>query len=116
MNDGTAIHVERRRHARMKHGVTLNSIRLDPEGGDVVDKLVMIDISRSGIGAIASRPFYPGQRIVLSLPMPHEGGRKNVYASIVQCRQCEGGYRVGLQFDTVSVGAWCGAAVAAAAA
>jgi len=116
MTETLPLKLERRRHARMPQSVRLWSIRLDPEGGDVVDTLHMVDISRSGIGALAERAFYPGQRIVLSLPMPQDGGRKNIYASIVRCRQSDQGYRVGLEFDTVSVGAWCAAGGLAAAA
>ncbi|MCK4277340.1 MAG: PilZ domain-containing protein [Phycisphaerae bacterium] len=116
MTQAMLLELERRRHARKNQDVELCSIRLDPDGGDVVDTLHMVDISKSGIGAKADRAFYPGQRIVVSLPMPCDGGLKNIYATIVQCRQCEGGYRVGLEFDTVSVGAWCGVAGAIAAA
>jgi hypothetical protein len=86
----------------------LKGIRLDPDGGDVVDSLQMVDISRSGLGARTHRGFYPGQRMVLCLPLTGEGGRRNIYATIVRCRQGEDGYRVGLEFDAASVGTWCG--------
>jgi len=97
--------VDRRRHPRTRLQMTLGCIRLDPDGGDVVDSLHMTDISRSGLGADCERPHYRGQRIVLSLPLPISAGRKNVYATIVRCEQREGGYRVGFEFDAPYVGA-----------
>jgi hypothetical protein len=67
--------VDRRRHARTRLAMTLGCIRLDPDGGDVVDSLHMTDISLGGLGAYCNRPYYPGQRIVLSLPL--SGERRN---------------------------------------
>ena len=84
--------------------MTLGCIRLDPDGGDVVDSLHMRDISRGGLGAYSTRPHYPGQRIVLNLPIPAGGGRRNVYATIVRCRQDDEGYSVGFAFDAPYVG------------
>lgn len=86
----------------------LNAIRLDPSGDDVVDQMKMVDISRSGMGALSDRSYYPGQRLVLCLPLSSAGGRRNIYASVVRCRQEESGYHVGLSFDNVSVDSWCG--------
>jgi hypothetical protein len=91
--------VDRRRHPRTRLEMTLGCIRLDPDGGDVVDSLHMTDISRSGLGAECERPYYPGQRILLSLPLPVSGGRKNVYATIIRCGHEHEGYRVGFEFD-----------------
>ncbi len=99
---------DRRRHARTKLHMSLNAIRLDPSGEDVVDQIRMIDISKSGMGALSDRAYYPGQRVVLCLPLSAEGGRRNIYASVVRCRQEEAGYRIGLSFDNVSVDSWCG--------
>jgi hypothetical protein len=84
--------------------MNLGCIRLDPDGGDVVDSLQMTDISRSGLGAFCQRPYYPGQRIVLNLPLPATGGRRNVYATIVRCGQANGEYNVGFEFDAPYVG------------
>ncbi len=100
--------VEKRRHQRTNLQMTLRGIRLDPDGGDPVDTLHMVDISRSGLGAYSDRAFYPGQRIVLCLPLSNNSGRRNIYATIVRCRQAEEGYRVGLEFDTASLGASSG--------
>jgi len=83
----------------------LSGIRLDPDGGDVMSELNMVDISRSGIGAISERPMYPGQRILLCLPLSQDSGRRNFYATVVRCRRSEEGYRVGMEFDSVSLGA-----------
>jgi len=105
---------ERRRHPRMQLRMTVRAIRLDPDGGDVVDNLEMSDISRSGLGAVSDRPLYPGQRILLCLPLSHIGGRRNVYATVVRCRRGEEGYRVGVEFDSASIGAVCGMSSAAA--
>lgn len=108
--------VERRRHPRTRLEMTLGCIRLDPDGGDVVDSLHMVDISRGGLGAFCTRSHYPGQRIVLSLPLPMSGGRRKVYAKIVRCSQAQDGYRVGFEFDSPYVGAsFCTADAAAAA-
>lgn len=95
----------------------LRGIRLDPDGGDVVDMLEMTDISRSGLGAKGERGFYPGQRMVLCLPLSETGGRRSIYATIVRCRPTdEGSYRVGLEFDSTSAGQWCGTATESIAA
>ena len=96
--------VERRRHPRTRLSMTLGCIRLDPDGGDVVDSLQMTDISRSGLGAQCRRPYYPGQRIVLNLPLPGSDGRRNVYATIVRCRTDGQEYKVGFEFDAPYVG------------
>ncbi len=100
--------VERRRHARTHLAMTLRSIRLDPDCGDVVDCIHMRDISRCGLGAVTDRAFYPGQRVVLYLPLSQGIGRKNVYARVVRCQQVRSAFVVGLEFETLSVGAWCG--------
>jgi len=71
-----------------------------------VDCLHMQNISRSGLGAIVDRPFYPGQRVVLFLPVQNQG-RKNVYARVVRCHQYRHSYQVGLEFETLSTGNWC---------
>ncbi len=99
---------DRRRYARTKLHMSLSAIRLDPSGEDVVDQIRMIDISKSGMGVLSERAYYPGQRLVLCLPLSSEGGRRNLYASVVRCRQEEVGYRIGLSFDNASVDSWCG--------
>jgi hypothetical protein len=107
---------DRRRHARTRVQMMLKGIRLDPDGGEVIDTLHMQDISKSGLGAVAQRGFYPGQRMVLCLPLSGQGGRRNVYARIVRCNPEGVAYRVGLEFDVASVGAWCGVSTDATAA
>ncbi len=116
--------VERRRYPRTRLSMALGCIRLDPDGGDVVDSLGMVDISRSGLGANCSRRYYPGQRIVLNLPLPANGLRKNIYATVIRCRETEGGsheadggsFRAGFEFDGPYVGTSFGHSEAAAAA
>ena len=91
--------VDRRRHPRTRLAMKLGCIRLDPDGGDVVDLLGMTDISRGGLGAVCGRPYYPGQRIVLNLPLQSDGTRRNIYATIVRCNQADDDYNVGFEFD-----------------
>ena len=107
---------DRRRHARTRVQMMLKGVRLDPDGGDVIDTLQMQDISKGGLGAISRRGFYPGQRMVLCLPLSGQGGRRNIYARIVRCRQGSEGYCVGLEFDATSVGSWCAVSSQVAAA
>ena len=107
---------ERRRHPRTHLQMRIQCIRLDPEGGDVVAMLDTVDISRCGVGAVSDRPFYPGQRVVLCMPLTSIGGRRNIYATVVRCRQEEQGYNVGMDFDASAVSIWHGGAPAQAAA
>lgn len=107
---------ERRRHGRTRLQMQLKGIRLDPDGGEVLDTLRMTDISRSGLGAYSSRSLYPGQRMVVCLPLSGHGGRRNVYATVIRCREEHVGFKVGLEFDVSSVGAWCGVSGVTAAA
>jgi hypothetical protein len=92
--------------------MTLRCIRLDPDCRDVVETLRMVDISRGGMGALCDRSFYPGQRIVLCVPMTDKSGRRNIYAMVVRSRQGQEGHAVGLEFDRVSLGARSGIAAA----
>ena len=107
---------ERRRHPRSRLKMMLHGIRLDPEGGDVQDTLQMTDISRCGMGALADRWLYPGQRIVLCLPLHPDGGRRNIYATVIRCGKGRDGYGVGLEFDHASLGASVGFETVTAAA
>jgi len=110
--------VDRRRHPRTRLAMTLGCIRLDPDGGDVVDSIQMTDISCGGLGAICERPYYPGQRIVLNLPMPNTGTRRNVYATVARCNRVDDEHYVGFEFDAPYIRSAfshpIGAAVAAA--
>jgi len=98
---------ERRRHPRMLMDATLNCICLDPDAVDVVNCLQTVDISRGGMGALSPRAFYPGERLILSVPLSPGSGRRNLYASIVRSRYDAetDGHRVGLAFDNGAVGA-----------
>ena len=106
---------ERRRHSRTHLNMMLHGIRLDPEGGDVHDTLQMVDISRGGLGAVSDRWLYPGQKILLCLPLHPQGVRKNMYATVVRCSKGADGYHIGLEFDRVIFSAALGTATAAAA-
>ena len=116
MSANTETSAERRRHPRTALQMSLPCVRLDPDGGDVVDSLDMTDISRSGMGAMCERPFYPGQRILLHLPAGEDRGRRNIYASVIRSQPSNAGYRVGLEFDRASAAAWYSTPVAAVAA
>ena len=98
--------VERRRHARTHVHMRIKALRLDPDGGEVIDSLQMLDISRGGMGAVSQRTYYPGQRVVLCLPLTATKGRRNIYATIRRCRRVEDGYRLGMEFDSVSMAGW----------
>jgi len=88
--------------------MNLRGVRLDPEEGEILDSLRMVDISRGGMGVYTDRPAYRGQRFVLCLPTADLSGRRNIYATVMRCRSTEDGYRVGLQFDTFSQPNWSG--------
>ena len=98
--------MERRRHPRTTLNMSVQCIRLDPDGGDVFDRIHVVDISRSGLGAVSDRSFYPGQRIILALPISKGSTSRSLYASVVRCRPRDDGYRIGLEFDATAVGAW----------
>jgi hypothetical protein len=108
--------IERRRHPRTCVQMVLRGVRLDPEEGEILDTLRMVDISRGGMGAYVDRAAYPGQRFVLCLPLSENSGRRNIYATVMRSRPTESGCRVGLRFDNVAVGNWCGVSTAIAAA
>lgn len=112
MNPVTYYPPERRRHPRTQLRMTLHGIRLDPDGGDVRDTLHMQDISRGGMGAVADRWLYPGQKVLLCLPTHPTGGRKNLSATVVRCQRIQEGYRLGLQFDHIGLHSTAQASVA----
>ena len=103
MNPVTYYPPERRRHPRTQLRMTLHGIRLDPDGGDVCDTLQMQDISRGGMGAVADRWLYPGQKVMLRLPTHPANGRRNLSATVVRCKRIQEGYRIGLQFDHIGL-------------
>jgi hypothetical protein len=116
MDSLSEVPVERRRHHRTMVQMMLRGVRLDPEEGEIIDALQMVDISRGGMGAYVQRSAYPGQRFVLCLPITEKAGRRNVYATVMRCRQTGDGCRVGLKFDNIAVGDWGGVSTAVAAA
>ena len=105
MNESMYMPKERRLFARTQLQMNLHGIRLDPDGGDMVDSLYMLDISRGGMGAMSDRSFYKGQRVMLALPAMGPVRRRNVSATIVRCRHDSEGYRIGMSFDSVSAAA-----------
>ena len=108
---------ERRRHARTPMRMPLRCLRLDPDGRNIVDILETVDISRSGLGVTTGGAYYPGQRLIVAMPLSETQGSRNLYATVVRCRHGDGRKRIGLEFDSASLGSWCGInGVAAAAA
>lgn len=104
MSQNQMIRQERRRFPRTQLQIKIQCIRFDPDGGDVVDVLETVDISQNGLGAMAERAFYPGQRVLLCMPLTTMGGQRNIHASVVRCRREEEGYNVGLRFDAAAGG------------
>jgi hypothetical protein len=96
--------------------MVMQAIRLDPDGGDVSDQLHMVDVSRGGVGAISDRAYYPGQRILLCLPLNPQSGQRTLYATIRRCRRHAEGYQVGMEFDHTSQDSWYASGAMAAAA
>ncbi|KPK84063.1 MAG: hypothetical protein AMJ81_06645 [Phycisphaerae bacterium SM23_33] len=105
MNIQAPVMLERRRYPRTQLMMMLHGIRLDPDGGDVRNTLRMTDISRGGLGALADRWLYPGQKVVLCVPLHPDGGRRNINSTVTRCQKARDGYSVGLQFDRVSLAA-----------
>ncbi len=99
---------ERRRHPRTQVNMSVRCIRLDPDGGDVVDNLEVLDISRGGIGALSDRSLYPGQRLIVRVPHSGDGEFRSINATVVRCRHRNEGYRVGLMFESTALGAFAG--------
>jgi len=94
----------------------LRCLRLEPDGHNIVDTLDAVDISRSGLGAMVGVSYYPGQRVIVSLPLTESQGRRNIYATVVRCRREGSRSRIGLEFDSISLGSWCGVSSAVAVA
>ncbi len=107
MNDST-LSAERRRFTRTPVQMPLWCLRLDPDGYDVVGILDPIDVSRTGLGVTTNRLYYPGQRMVGSLPISETQGHRNICATVTRCQPQDKHNRIGLRFDSASVGSWCG--------
>jgi hypothetical protein len=72
-----------------------------------MDRVNMFDISRSGIGGLSDRRYYPGQRVVVCMPVGGDDSLRSLQAKVVRCQaEREGGYQVGLEFDAASLGGW----------
>ena len=104
----TDIHAisERRRHGRVHIEMALQAVRLDPDDVDVMDRLHMTDVSRGGVGAISDRSYYPGQRLLVYLPLTGKNGQRVLYATIRRCRRHAQGYHLGMEFDRMSLDTW----------
>ena len=96
---------ERRKHPRTRVHLPLQCIRMEPDGPSVLDRLEAVDISRGGLGAITQQRYYPGQRVVVRLPVMRTNGDRHMFAKVVRCRPLrDEGYRVGLQYEAASFG------------
>jgi len=86
----------------------IQSIRLEPEPGQVVQELQAFDLSRSGMGVMSKESFYPGQRLVLQVPRNKDNGERSVFATVVRCaKAAEKQYRIGLEFESTSNDSAC---------
>lgn len=109
---------ERRMYPRTQVQMRVQVLRLDPNEGDLVDELQMVDISRNGIGAVCERMFYPGQRLIMKLPAAGMDVR-NIRGQVRRCDRLDDRFIIGVEFDH-PIASLCvdgsGASVAAAAA
>lgn len=112
----TQLNVERRRHSRTRVQMAVDCVRLDPDGGNVMDSIHIVDVSQGGMGAVSDRAFYPGQRVLLHLPSTQDGGQRNIHATVVRCRHRNEGFRIGMQFDASVAATWADRATMAIAA
>ena len=97
--------LERRRHPRTHVRMGLRCVFLEPDGPRMMDHMDMVDLSRSGVGALSNYRYYPGQRVMVCLPAAADGSQRSMYATVARCRKDrEGGYRVGLRFDAATAG------------
>ena len=96
---------ERRLHPRTQLSMPLQLTRMDPDGGDLVEQVEMVDISRGGLGAICGRWHYPGQRVVVRLPGPGMSAR-NICGIVRRCAPVGWQFRVGIEFDR-PIGSLC---------
>ena len=95
---------ERRRHPRTDVLAPLECMFFEPDGPHVSDELQSLDVSYSGIGAMSTNRYYPGQRVVISLPNIEQDEPRRMHATVVRCSpHREGGYKVGFSFDGASV-------------
>ena len=96
---------EKRRHPRTQIRMGMRCVFLDPDGPRILDHLDAVDISKGGIGAISDHRYYPGQRVLTSIPRAGESSQRNMYATVVRCKpDREGGFQIGLAFDAATIG------------
>ena len=96
---------EKRRHPRTQIRMGMRCVLLDPDGPRILDHLDAVDISKGGIGAISEHRYYPGQRVLTSIPRAGDSSQRNMYATVVRCKpDREGGFQIGLAFDAATIG------------
>ena len=96
---------ERRRHPRTQVRMGLRCVFLEPDGPRIMDHMDMVDLSRSGVGALSNYRYYPGQRVMVCLPAAADGSQRSMYATVTRCqKERDSGYQVGLRFDAATVG------------
>ena len=89
---------ERRLYPRTQVRMPVQVTRMDPDGGDLLEQIEMMDISRGGLGALAGRWHYPGQRVVLRLPAPGMSVR-SICGIIRRCAAADGMFHLGIEFE-----------------
>ena len=107
MLETTTKGIERRRHSRASVHLDVRCIRLDPHEGGIIDEVDMVDLSRSGVGAVSDNWYYPGQKVVVCLPADTEHGKRQIPATVRRClSRHEDGYHIGMEFDHNSLNTW----------
>ena len=89
---------ERRMHPRTRVNMSIQVMRMDPDAGDLIDQVEMVDISRGGIGLVSDKSFYPGQRLVMKLPATGMDVR-SICGVIRRCERRGESFQVGVEFD-----------------
>ncbi len=95
---------DRRLHPRTDVMAPVQCMFFEPDGPHLCEELQTLDVSASGLGAISMNRYYPGQRVVVSLPEGSVGRNRRMHATVARCNpHREGGFQVGLSFDGASV-------------
>lgn len=101
-SDDTDTMSDRRCEVRYPVGVRVTAVQTQ-ESGDHQNKicsLQLLNLSHSGLGAIAQEPVAPGSRIAIYFP-PHGPERGfDLYGYVVRCVRREYGHEVGVQFNS----------------
>jgi hypothetical protein len=106
--------IERRRSPRWSFQADLTGLTVDADGRRSVETLKGVDISKTGLGAIATRDHYVGQHLVIGLPEPN-GRTRYIHGRVVRAHPGQTGQRLGIQFsdNPCDLGCWLNRRLAA---